>query len=237
MAALLGPFDGAPLLEWLELANRHLGAALDGPEAGRDPPAVELVRVGPDGVEVRLVGPADWAPPGWELGPGGRAWLLPAGVDRRGLSEARGHPPWLPCLVPAGDNEDGSWLIPIEPGACLPVIGAEADALVETMRRAAAGWSWAEQVVVTDDRALAEREAELIGQPGPGDERLRVLFVVTPPPSTSGPVAAAGSSPHVRCRPPTSRWPSTLGGPRSTRSASSSGPTCSTRPAWPVSTS
>ncbi len=180
VAALLGPFDGAPLLEWLELANRHLGAALDGPEAGRDPPAVELVRVGPDGVEVRLVGPADWAPPGWELGPGGRAWLLPAGVDRRGLSEARGHPPWLPCLVPAGDNEDGSWLIPIEPGACLPVIGAEADALVETMRRAAAGWSWAEQVVVTDDRALAEREAELIGQPGPGDERLRVLFVGDP---------------------------------------------------------
>jgi len=153
---------------------------MDGSEASRDAPPVELVRVGADGVEVRLAGAVDWAPQGWELGRDGAAWLLPATLERRRLRAARGHPPWLPCLVPVGDNEDGSWLIPIEPGNCLPVVGAEAEALVATMRRAAASWSWAEQVVVTDDPAVAEREAELIGQPAPGSERLRVLFVGDP---------------------------------------------------------
>ncbi len=180
VATLLGPFDESPLLEWVELANRHLGASLDAPDAGVDPPAVELVRVGADGVEVRLVRAVAWAPRGWQLRHDGRVWFLPGATDRRHLLAARAHPPWLPCLVPVGDDDDGTWLLPLEPGACLPVIGAEADAMVAAMRRAAASWSWAEQLVVTDDPAVAEREVQLLGQLAPTSERLRVLFIGDP---------------------------------------------------------
>jgi len=180
VATLLGPFDGSPLLEWVELANRYLGASLDAGDGGLDPPAVELIRVGADGVEVRLARPVAWAPGGWQLRHDGRVWFLPGATDPRHLQAARAHSPWLPCLVPVGDDDDGTWLLPVEPGACLPVIGAEADAMVAAMRRAAASWSWAEQLVVTDDPAVAEREVQLIGQLAPGSERLRVLFIGDP---------------------------------------------------------
>jgi len=180
VATLLGPFDGSPLLEWVEMANRYLGASLDEADAGLDPPAVELVRVGADGVEVRLVRAVEWSPRGWQLRHDGRVWFLPGATDRRHLQAACAHPPWLPCLVPVGDDDDGTWLLPLEPGACLPVIGAEADAMVAAMRRAAASWSWAEQLVVTDDPAVAEREVQLIGQLAPTSERLRVLFIGDP---------------------------------------------------------
>ena len=50
----LAPFAGAPVLEWLEFANRHLTASLRAEERSNPVPRVRVVRVGPDGVEMLL---------------------------------------------------------------------------------------------------------------------------------------------------------------------------------------
>ena len=67
LEARLAPFADAPVLEWLELANRHLTSALRA-EARADPPRTRIVRVGPAGVEVLLEEPVDWAPGSFTLG-------------------------------------------------------------------------------------------------------------------------------------------------------------------------
>ena len=162
---LLAPFLGSPVLERLELADRHLGAAL----AGTDPaagPSARLVLVGPAGVEVHLGEPVDWAPDGWTLA-GERTWLLPPDADTAALAEeSAAHGPWLTLLVPAGDDERGTWLVPLAPGQVLPVIGPEAEAMAAAMCEVAGSWSWAEELVVTDDPDEAERASGPAGVEG-----------------------------------------------------------------------
>ena len=75
LEARLAPFADAPVLEWLELANRHLTWALRA-EARADPPRTRVVRVGPAGVEVLLDEPVDWAPGSFALGDDGKSWRL-----------------------------------------------------------------------------------------------------------------------------------------------------------------
>lgn len=179
-AALLVPFDDMPVLDWVEVANRHLTGALA--EAGRtiDAPAAQLVRAGPDGVEVRLREPVGWAPGRWVLRDG-QVWHLSSALDPEVVAgEARGHEPWLPALVPVGENDDGTWLIPVEPGSCLPVIGAQAHPLVSAMRAVVESWAWSEQVVVTDDPAIADHESALVDQSTRSLHRPRVVFVGDP---------------------------------------------------------
>jgi LysM domain len=155
-ASLLAPFDGAPLLDVLESANRHLTAALADLHGRVAIPEARLVKVGPDGIEVRVAGPVDWAPPGWQALHG--AWHLPAGTDPALLAAASaGHDPWLPMLVPVGENEDGTWLIPMAPASCLPVLGSAAGPLVTAMRLAVESWSWSESLVSTDDANAVEQ--------------------------------------------------------------------------------
>jgi LysM domain len=154
-ASLLAPFDGAPLLDVLESANRHLSAVLADLRGTVDIPEARLVKVGPDGIDVRLAGPVDWAPPGWQ--PRHGAWRLPAGTDPVLLAAASaGHDPWLPVLVPVGENEDGTWLIPMAPGSCLPVLGSAAGPLVTAMRLAVESWSWSESLVSSDNVTAVE---------------------------------------------------------------------------------
>jgi hypothetical protein len=54
LEARLAPFADAPVLEWLELANRHLSAALRAEDRADAAPRIRVVRVGPDGVELLL---------------------------------------------------------------------------------------------------------------------------------------------------------------------------------------
>lgn len=168
-ASLLAPFEGAPVLDWVEAANRHLGWALDGD--GRSVGvAARLVRVGAEGVEVHLADLVDWAPDPW-VRRDDRTWVLPAATDLATLADAAGtHDPWLAVLLPVGDDAGGTWLVPVAAGACLPVIGPQATALVAAMTAAAASWTWSERLVVTEDPAVA-------GRAGAGD---RVLFVGDP---------------------------------------------------------
>jgi len=140
----------------LESANRHLTAALADLHARVAIPEARLVKVGPDGIEVRVAGPVDWAPTGWQARHG--AWHLPAATDPVLLAAASaGHDPWLPVLVPVGENEDGTWLIPMASASCLPVLGSAAGPLVTAMRLAVESWSWSESLVSTDDATAVEQ--------------------------------------------------------------------------------
>jgi DNA-binding SARP family transcriptional activator len=178
-ATLLAPFDGAPVLEWAEAANRHLAGALVRAGRADEVPAVQLVRVGPDGVEVHLAASVHWEPDGWTRR-GERAWHLSSGLDPAAvLAGAREHEPWLPLLVPIGENDEGTWLTPVGPGRCLPVLGSDAGAAVSAMRAAVESWSWAERVVVTDDPEVACREAA-VPEAAVGGGGAPVLFVGDP---------------------------------------------------------
>jgi DNA-binding SARP family transcriptional activator len=65
--------------------------------------------------------------------------------------------PWMPVLLPIGENHQGTWLVPAGPGTCVPVLGPRARSLVTALRLAAESWSWSEDLVVTEDAGTAER--------------------------------------------------------------------------------
>ena len=154
LGAALDGLERAPVLEWLEVAARHLGLALTTPERPADLPAAQLVRVGSDGVEVRLAGPSTWCPPGWTA-PTAASWLLLASADLAALrDEARDHAPWSPLLVPLGDNADGTWLLALRAGTCLPVLGVTAGSLVRAMCATMECWTWQDGILATTDPAL-----------------------------------------------------------------------------------
>lgn len=158
-ASLLAPFHGAPVLELLEMANRHLAAMLAGTGPAGPVPGPRLVRVGPDGIDVWLTRAVARSPRGWELRDE-QTWHLPAATDPSLLvADAVDSGPWMPVLLPVGEDHRGTWLVPVGPGACVPVLGPGARSLVTAMRLAAASWSWSEDLVVTEDPAVAERAA------------------------------------------------------------------------------
>ncbi|MHB1960726.1 MAG: LysM peptidoglycan-binding domain-containing protein [Acidimicrobiales bacterium] len=176
-AALLAPFDRTPALRWFEAANRLLGE-LHETGAGTPAPGVRLVRVGADGVELWLSEPGDRAPAPWEV-VDRRRWRLPAGTEPGSLPPASaGRAPRFPLTVPVGENEDGSWLVPLLPGSRLPVLGPESDRLVRAMAAGADSWEWSAQVVVTDDPTVAARAVS--GDGGGADGPPAVLFVGDP---------------------------------------------------------
>ncbi|HEY5245350.1 MAG TPA: hypothetical protein VIJ60_06750, partial [Acidimicrobiales bacterium] len=193
-AADLVPFEDAPVLAWLEAANHHLAGALDASGRAGDAPPARLVRVGSDGVEVRLRRSVAWAPPGWVLEKEGSSWRLPASLDLADVgSGGRRSAPWLPLLLPVGTNDDGTWLVPAGPGDCVPVIGPEADALVRTMWMAVESWAWSELVTVTDDPSQVpddpstspagpqvEATLTVVDRPEDSPPRPLVLFVGDP---------------------------------------------------------
>ena len=147
LATLVAPFERVPIVDLVEGAARHLARAV----AALDPPPgrVQWLRAGRDGVEVRFSDPVPSALDGWRRSRAA-SWLLPATVDARELSRLDGEP-WCPLLLPIGDDERGTWLIPAEVGTCISVIGPRRSDLVRAMRAAAAAWSWNEDVVVVDD--------------------------------------------------------------------------------------
>jgi hypothetical protein len=50
-----------------------------------------------------------------------------------------------------GDDERGTWLVPLGPGGCLSVLGPAAKELVEAMTLVAEGWDWSDHIEVTDN--------------------------------------------------------------------------------------
>jgi len=175
--ARLAPFADAPVLDWLEVANRHLTAALRSEERADEAPGVTVVRVGPGGVELLLDTPVDWAPGSFTLADEGHTWLLGPEVDRVALwREAGGELAWLPLLLPLGDDVGGTYVLHLAPGQAVQVEGPGADAMLGTWVTAAKAWPWAEQVGLATDAATAESLAPLFrGQVG-AEERATLMF-------------------------------------------------------------
>jgi len=144
-AALLGRFEGVAALRAFETANVLLGARVG--RNGAACPAVRTICVGPDGVTFWLRSPAAGAPPpGFEQLRNGESWH----VRHRELGEvAPGHP-YVPVALPVGDDDDGTWLLALEPGDVVPLLGVSAVALWRSARAAQESWTWADSVVVAD---------------------------------------------------------------------------------------
>jgi hypothetical protein len=50
-----------------------------------------------------------------------------------------------------GDDGEGTWLVALERGSVLPVLGESAPALLRSARHAVEAWAWSDGVLVTDD--------------------------------------------------------------------------------------
>jgi hypothetical protein len=181
LEARLAPFADAPVLEWLELANRHLTAALRSEGRADLVPRISVVRVGPDGVEVLLDEAVDWAPGSFRLADDGNSWRLPAEVDPAMLrAHACGELAWMPLLLPIGDDAYGTYLLHLEPGEVVSLEGPDAPSMLASWVQTAKSWPWAEQVAVARDAETAEALAPLFVGQGSLEERATVLYTGDP---------------------------------------------------------
>ncbi|HUZ19899.1 MAG TPA: hypothetical protein VMU75_04930 [Acidimicrobiales bacterium] len=149
--ALLGPLADAHLLEWIEGANRLLWRALRDSDDSRALPDVRVVRAGPDGVQLLLARALPAAPDPFVALDGGRWWSLDPTLDLDEVEAlAAGCGRFLPWLVPVGEDETASFLLPVGPGRRLAVAG-EGDrplAAVSAMVAALRTVPWAEELRV-----------------------------------------------------------------------------------------
>jgi DNA-binding SARP family transcriptional activator len=155
-ATLLNRFDRVPALDSFEAANCLLGRVLHEREA--PVPDMQAVCVGPAGVTFLLVSPDLDAPPGFTSTEDGAAWR----VDHHSLRDPAPFRPHLPVVLPVGDDDEGTWLIPLGPGGVLPLLGESGPMLWQTARSVQESWSWADQVLVTDD---PDEPARALSQP------------------------------------------------------------------------
>jgi DNA-binding SARP family transcriptional activator len=144
---LLSRFERVPALTAFESANCLLGRALGAMAGSTVTPSVRAICVGSTGVTFWLARPGQAAPPGFTPDEDGRSWHV-------GHEHLDGHDPYcpyLPVVLPIGDDEQGTWLVPLGPGTTLPVLGEAADAWWRAARPVQEAWAWADLVVVTDD--------------------------------------------------------------------------------------
>ena len=143
-AALLGRLEGIPALDAFEAANVLLArrVGLDGPKGA----SVRTICVGPNGVTFWLRSPAPAAPAGFEPVGDGTGWRVGHGL----LSGAMPGHPYVPLALPVGDDDEGTWLVALEPGDVVPLLGVAAPSLARAARAAQESWAWADSVVVTD---------------------------------------------------------------------------------------
>jgi hypothetical protein len=169
--AALEPFAEAPLIDWIDLANRLLWRLVS--DQDTDPPEVRLVRAGPDGIEFLLASPRPEAPWPFLARRAGHWWVLdptaePGDFEPFTADSRR----FLPSLVPLGDDENASYLLAVGRGRRLGVDGADElvdrtlGAIVTSLRTV----PWAEELAV-----------ELVGiAPPPPDEQCYQLSASTP---------------------------------------------------------
>jgi DNA-binding SARP family transcriptional activator len=196
--ALLARFDGIPALAAFEGANRLLGHALaqssdDDPKMG-----IRAVVAGPAGVDFLLAVPGQPAPDGFHLTADQSAWR----ANDPGIGCP--YPPRFSVVVTVGDDDTGTWLVPLLPGTCLPIVGESADALCRAALAVQGSWSWADHVVVTDDPEVASDEvrAQSAADAGVGrtHSAIEILYVGDPnalPAEIATRVAVLTTAPHA----------------------------------------
>lgn len=178
VACLVQRFEGLPVLDVLSISMRYLTASI---ADELSPPTFRVIRVGSDGVDLWLTQPTSWTPNRWERAQGGEVWHLPQEACEAAEPIARQQPPWIPALLPIGDDEDGTWLIPVQSGTCVAVAGAAADELVTAMIVIAKGWDWSDDLIsITSDARSAMRQLRRRGQIGDQGRFRQVVFVGDP---------------------------------------------------------
>jgi DNA-binding SARP family transcriptional activator len=151
---LLARFSGVPALHAFEAANCRLADALCGVGPSERRVGIRAVCVGAAGVDFWLCDPGRAAPAGFSLTADGRAWHA-AHEDDPSHDVGR---PYLPIVLPIGEDGDGTWLVPVQPGICLPLLGEAAGALWRAARPVQEAWAWADTVLVTADPDAAANE-------------------------------------------------------------------------------
>ena len=178
---LLARGAGLPALRAFEAANYGLAAALAGRSDGTV--SVRAVCVGPAGVDFWMAEAGRPAPDGLTLSPDGRVWHAAHGAfspERAGFPERTGRP-LLPIVLPVGEDDRGTWLVPLGEGCTLSLLGESAPALWRAARPVQEAWSWADLVLVTEDALVASGEAQLRGDgDDPGADATQVLFFGDP---------------------------------------------------------
>jgi hypothetical protein len=150
VATLVQRFEGAPVLGAFEAANCLLGNILGAERAGA--PTVRAICVGPHGVTFHLASTPGDTPPGFEALHGGAAWH----VGHTALHAGHEVTPYLPIVLPVGDDEEGTWLVPLRAGEILPVLGESSESLWRAARTAQESWEWADVVFATEDPLTLE---------------------------------------------------------------------------------
>ena len=143
-AALLQRFAGVPALQAFEAANCLLGRSLQEDPGG---PAIRAICVSSSGVTFWLAEARHDAPDGFVAQRDGTAWH----VDHRALGEDDVFTPYVPLAFPVGDDDEGTWLVALGPGAVVPVLGEAAPSLLRSARVTAPAWAWSDMLHVTDD--------------------------------------------------------------------------------------
>ena len=158
-ATLLHRFAGVPSLRAFEAANCLLARSLDGRAPG---PAVRAVCVSDTGVTFFVAAGRTDAPPApFVATKDGDAWHVSHGA-------LDGHDatfPYLPVVLPIGDNPAGTWLIPLRAGGILPLLGEAAPALWRSAQAAVASWAWSETILVTEDPNDPRLRSEVAADP------------------------------------------------------------------------
>lgn len=161
-----------PSYSRLDLALRNLVHQLSaGPAA--DPPRIDVVSVGPAGVEILLDRPSD-APAGpFEVTAEGRAWTLPATVDEDSLAAiAHDVVGPAPALAAVGTVDDRTVLVDLESSPCTVLNGDPADAR-------ALLWTMVIDLATTD--RADDIDVVVVGKPPDGMAPMdRVRYVDSP---------------------------------------------------------
>jgi DNA-binding SARP family transcriptional activator len=174
---LLSRFAGVPALNSFEAANCQLGRALGVGNFSFIDHGVRSICVGPSGVTFWLSTPGQEPPSGFTLTADGRSWHITH--DR--LVQKDLFCPQFPIVLPVGDDEEGTWLVPLRPGTVVPLLGEAAAAMCRAARAVQESWSWADMVSVTDDPVdagvLVQEQGK--GRDG-GKDRIPILFFGDP---------------------------------------------------------
>ncbi len=173
---MLGRFSGVPALHAFEAANCGLARALTQVELPSRSTLIRAVCVGAAGVDFWLTAPAESAPRGFSLTEDGKVWHAPHDA----FTGTEGAQPHLRIVLPIGEDDAGTWLIPLEPGTCLPLVGEAAGDLWRAAQRAQESWAWADMVMITEDPRIVAREVELLSQSEVSTDTLQLLYYGDP---------------------------------------------------------
>ena len=164
-----------PALHAFEAANIGLAAALA--DRSESPVTIRAVCVGAAGVDFWLSEAGRPAPDGLTLSPDGHVWHARHGA----FSSVRADRPLLPIVLPVGEDDRGTWLVPVGPGCTLPLLGEGASALWRAARPVQEAWSWADRVLVTEEALVATGEVLLHDEGGElGADSTHVLYFGDP---------------------------------------------------------